>query len=270
MEFEVLMSVYQGESADSLNESLSSLVRQTLAPQTVVLVEDGPLSQSLTDIIEAYRNRLNILSIPLPTNQGLPVALNAGLSKCTCEWIARFDSDDICLPERFEKQMQFVTLNPQIDVLGAQIEEFEMLGHKHRVRQVPTNHDEIAHFAQKRNPMNHMTVLYRRKKVLEVGGYPSLTGFEDYGLWIKLIQAKAKFHNLAEVLVYARVNGAFISRRGGYKYFYHELKALSFFHSSGFLSRSRFITNLLLRSLVRIAPESLRSILYRQLRKTSA
>ena len=148
MKFSVLMSVYDKEKSEYLKEALQSLVDQTLLPDEVILVEDGPIGKNLQEVIKKYRSLLNIKSIKLENNCGLAVALNEGLKHCTHDLVARMDTDDISLPERFEKQIAYMQNNPDISVSSGWIEEIDDQGRFFCLRKLPETHEELVNFAK--------------------------------------------------------------------------------------------------------------------------
>ena len=106
-EFSVLISVYAREQSDYLRSALHSVFEQTVPPTEVVLVEDGPLTTELEAVITDFCEKYNTLKIvKLAKNMGLGNALNIGLSACTYDLVARMDSDDLSLPNRFEAQLK--------------------------------------------------------------------------------------------------------------------------------------------------------------------
>ncbi|MFT0349328.1 glycosyltransferase, partial [Bacteroides thetaiotaomicron] len=124
--FSVLISVYNKENSLSLRQSLTSVFRQKLPPTEVVLLKDGPLTEELDKVIAEYVMRYPELKIvSLPVNQGLGKALNEGLKHCSYDLVARMDTDDIAKPDRFEKQIRVFQEHPELDVVGAWIDEFE-------------------------------------------------------------------------------------------------------------------------------------------------
>lgn len=210
-----LMSVYCGESCDSLYESLNSLCMQTDPDFCVVLVIDGPLESSHYEIIQNFVVRLNVKLVPLEKNVGLAAALNVGLEHVDTDWVARFDTDDICDPERVKVTKRIISAC-SCDVFGSYIYEFKTNPLSvFSIRPVPVNVDKIKKYILNRNPFNHMTVCYKRSLIDRVGGYPNIKYAEDYGLWINVIASGAKPFNLPYPLVWARVNESFFSRRGG-------------------------------------------------------
>src|SRR5690606_27157518 len=189
--------VYFKEHPDFLQKSLESVLTQTYMPDEVVLVEDGKLTNELYEVIrqckEAYPNLITTVS--LPENMGIGYAMNFGLKHCKNEYIARMDTDDIAHPDRFLKQMTYLAEHPETDLIGSFIEEFhEVPGDMKRYRKVPVEHLKIVNCAKLRCPINHMTVIFRKSKVLEAGSYSyQKNNFEDYPLWYQMIKIGCSF-----------------------------------------------------------------------------
>ena len=161
-DFSVLMSVYYKERPDFFDLALNSINNQTLFPTEIVLVEDGPLTSELEQVIKKYkriwRDKLKI--IKLTKNSGLGVALQEGTKHISTEWIARMDTDDISVPNRFEIQLEEVKKHPNYAIIGGQVDEFvnstkNIVGN----RKVPLDKLDIYNFAKYRNPFNHPTVI---------------------------------------------------------------------------------------------------------------
>ncbi|WP_083300822.1 glycosyltransferase [Jeongeupia sp. USM3] len=268
MKFSVLMSVYKAEEADFLDMALASVAANTLRPSEIVLVEDGPIPGALIDVIEKYRNALNIKSVVLSRNEGLGSALQKGVISCEHELIARFDSDDVCCTERFQRQIEQFERDPCLDICGSFIDEYdELLENKMATRFLPEHHAEIEKFAKCRNPFNHMTVMFRRAMILKAGNYRKFHLYEDYDLWARALQMGAKTYNIQQSLVKARAGRAMTDRRGGIRYAISEYKAQRGFLRSGFISQSRFLRNIMLRIPVRLIPASFRYGIYIKIRK---
>lgn len=219
MRFSVLMSVYKNDNEIFFREALESVtIYQTLKPSQVVIVQDGPVSNEINNIIseiEELERNIEFTRLVKDINEGLAKALNDGIDACKYEWIARMDSDDISLPDRFEKQINFIKKNGNIDVLGGIISEFDIKpGDLKSERHVGKNNEEIIKMAKKRTPMNHVTVMYKKSKIIDVGKYTENFGkLEDYKLWVDMISIKANMANLDNILVYVRIGNGFISRR---------------------------------------------------------
>lgn len=224
MKFSVLISVYEKENPVFFDEALYSiLVEQTRIPDEVVIVKDGPLPIKLEKIIDKYLEKFSniIRVIVLKQNKGLGEALRIGLEHCTYGIVARMDSDDISIKTRFENQIDFLKKNPDISVVGAYISEFyeNPLNIKF-IRATPTNHKEIKRMLKRRNPMNHVTVMFRKSDVIRAGGYMHLLYLEDYYLWVRMIGSGFKLHNIEETLVLVRTGENMYKRRSNPEYIY--------------------------------------------------
>lgn len=259
------MSVYSKEHPEYLSEAFQSLADQTRKADEIVLVEDGAISAELDAVINEYREVLNIRSVRLATNQGLAAALNTGLMYCSYDIVARMDTDDVALPNRFETQILFMKQHPEISVSSAQIEEFVDCYKTLSVRRLPLEHKEICKFAKRRNPLSHPVAVFRKRAVQAVGGYPPVFP-EDYGLWSLMLQHGYKMANLPDILLRMRTNRDFIRRRG-FSFLRGEINLLRFQKRIGFLSWRDFIVNLAIRSAFRLPPEQIRYVLYRLVRR---
>lgn len=220
--FSVLMSVYHKEQPNYFKEALDSiLVNQTLKPDEFVLVADGPLNDSLNKIINEYEKNYEkiLLVYRLENNVGLGKALNYGLSKCTYNLVARADSDDINLPERFELQIDKFKKDDSIDVLGTFIDEFDNdCNCPINYKKMPLEHNELYKMAKKRNPINHMSVMFKKKAIMDAGAYQHLPYLEDYYLWVRVIANGGKLKNLHKYLVHVRVGNGMVFRRSNKEY----------------------------------------------------
>ena len=268
MNFSVLISVYYKEKNEYLQEAIESLLFQTQPPSQIVLVKDGPLTEDLEELIHNFckNNRELFTIVEFPTNQGLGIALREGLKYCKYELVARMDGDDICHKERFSKQLKCFEKNPDLDIVGSAIAEFSESKEKIiSERKMPLKHDEISEFARKRNPYNHMTVMFRKQAVLQAGNYEDFLWFEDYFLWVKMLINGCHAENLEESLVYARTGDLMFERRGGIAYAKQELLLQKKFLKMGFVSFERFTINCLIRLTSRILPNPIRRMLYLKL-----
>lgn len=265
IDFTLLMSVYGKDSPQAFRDALESVRCATIKPSELCLVIDGIIDDRLESVIEAYRESLNIKTVRLATNVGLGKALSEGLHNCKHEWIARFDSDDICHPKRFEQQLAFVSKNQDVDIIGTWVGEFESdPDFFHAIKKTPALHLEIIKFAKSRNPFNHMSVMYKKSSVLVAGGYQDDYLYEDYALWVRMLQNGCVTANIPEILVYARTGNGMEIRRGGLKYAKSEIKAQWNFYRLGFLSKLELVKNLAVRVPVRLLPGSIRKFIYRK------
>ena len=264
--FSVLLSVYYNESPYYFRLSIDSIFDQSLQPAEVVLVKDGELTPELDNVITEYTAKyLQFRVVTLKWNQGLGKALNEGLKHCSYDLVARMDTDDIAKPDRFEKQIRVFQEHPELDVVGAWIDEFEeTTSNIISTRKLPEVHDDICQFAKMRNPENHPVIMFRKQAVLAAGGYQHFPLFEDYYLWIRMLQNGAKFYNIQESLLYFRFSPAMFKRRGGLKYVTTELRFQNQLRNLEFITFSEYLYNVFIRVITRIMPNSLRAILYKK------
>ncbi len=267
--FSVLLSVYRKERASWLRESLESVFGQTVRPSEVVLVEDGPLTAELDAVVGEFVRREPCLKVvKLSVNGGLGAALNEGLKHCTHELVARMDTDDICKPNRFERQLAVFSEHPEVDICSAWIDEFETdKEHVTSRRLLPERHEDIVRYAKSRCPVNHVAVVYKKSVVLGLGGYQGFP--EDYYLWVRMIMNGCRFYNVQESLLWVRFSTDVLRRRGGWSYAKDDLRAQWNFRKAGFLSWPEFLRNAAIRGVVRLMPNGVRTFIYKHLLRRS-
>lgn len=237
--YSVLLSVYCKEKPNFLAQSLDSMFNQSVAPEEVVIVEDGPLTEGLYSVLNKYSEMYpdSFKRVVNQTNMGLGKALNRGLAVCKNELIARMDTDDIIKPERCEKQLQMFLENPDLDVVGTNIAEFiDNSQVVCSVREVPSAHEEICEFLKKRCPFNHMTVMFKKASVISADGYLDWHFNEDYYLWVRMFLNGSRFANINENLVSVRVGKDMFARRGGYKYYKSEKNLFKYMYKHKLIS----------------------------------
>ncbi|MEE1279959.1 MAG: glycosyltransferase [Oscillospiraceae bacterium] len=261
--YSVLMSVYEKEEPLFLRQSVESMFAQSVLPEQFVLVIDGPVPEALESEINVLCERFDITLCPLSQNVGLGKALNAGLSVCRNEIVARMDSDDIAFPDRIEMQLELMQ-RENADIVSAVVAEFEQSTDRvTAARLVPETHDEIMKYVRKRNPFNHPAVVYKKSVVESVGGYQDYPLFEDYELFARALANGAVGANVQQPLVYMRAGSGMYDRRGGREYakkilrFYKRLRQLSL---CGFKEN---ITCVLPRAAVALAPAPVRRFVYK-------
>lgn len=264
--FSVLMSVYKNEKAEHLRQALDSVIEQTLPPAEIVLVKDGPLTEELDQCVDsfccAHRGLFKI--VEFAQNRGLGLALRDGLLACTCAYVARMDSDDIAKPDRFEKQINYLLKNADIALLGSWIKEFSTDPDKpDSCTNLPCTDAEIRKYAKRRNPFRHMTVMFKKSAVLDSGSYRDFLWFEDYDLWIRVLRQGHKCANMPEYLVDVRAGKSMFERRGGGCYLKQDIKFQVFLLKIAYISPFEFLTNVLIRTTIRLMPNSLRVLFYR-------
>lgn len=262
------MSIYHAENPDYFRQSIESIMTQTLPPAEIVLVKDGPLTEPLEGELTTWKERIGdrLRILTLEENVGLGKSLQYGLECCTCEIVARTDTDDICLEDRFEQQMKFMDSHPDVHVVGSWIAEFEKdINNIVAQRKVPVSHDKIVQYARFRNPMNHPTVMFRKTAVLSCGGFLPFPYLEDYYLWVRMILAGKRFANIPKNLLLFNVRHGTFARRGGTAYLMNEIKLQRYFLETGFISLPIFLFNVSAKSFVRLLPSQARKTVYRSL-----
>lgn len=261
--FSLLMAVYAKDNPQHLREALISVLKNSILPTEYVIVQDGPITPEIESTITEFQEKLNIKRVEIEKNVGLGMALAKGIHACSYDWVARFDSDDICSEHRFEKQLMAISQNKDIDIISCYIEEFEHNSQTVKsLRKVPCTHQEILKYAKRRSPFNHMGVMYRKSKVLEAGNYQPDFLYEDYSLWVRMLHLGCTADNIPEPLVKARIGNGMLERRGGWKYAINELKSQNKFRVLGFLSTFEFLRNVIIRFPSRLAPISIRKFIY--------
>ena len=266
MNFSVLISIYHKELPEYFNICMQSIWKdQSIPPNEIVLVLDGAIGAELTQCVTKWQQIIGkpLKVIPLSQNVGLGKALNKGLEHCSNEWVFRMDTDDICKPDRFEKQIQFIKENPEVVLFSGQILEFnENPSDADTLKYVPTEHTDIVKFAQKRSPFNHMTVAYKKSVIDAVGGYQHHLFMEDYNLWLRVIGAGYRVGNHSDILLYARVGNGMHARRKGYEYIKSEKQLLKLKKELKIQNPIHANILFLLRSSFRLLPSSLLGKIY--------
>ncbi|MDQ1530222.1 MAG: hypothetical protein QOE37_327 [Microbacteriaceae bacterium] len=265
--FSLLLPVYARDDPAQLERAFTSAVQeQTLRPDEVVLVRDGPVPDELAAALARLvdESPVPVRLLELPRNEGLAAALTAGLAACAHDVVARMDADDIALPERFERQL--AVIDQGYDLVGAGLLEFAddeavTIGR----RTPPVGEERIRRYARFHQPFNHPTVVYRRRAVARAGGYIAVGLMEDYWLFVRMLAAGARVANLPEPLLKYRVGAGAYRRRGGVAQLRAELRLQRLMRHLGFTTRREALRNALVRGGYRLLPEAVRRVSYRGL-----
>lgn len=266
--FSVLISVYKKEKAEYLKRALQSVINQKLKPTEIVIVKDGPLTKELDDCIEDFQKQNSKLFkiLSFKENRGLGLALRDGVKACKYEYIARMDSDDISKPDRFEKQFNYLQKHPETALLGTWITEFSKDENKpDTVTKLPCTHQEIIKFAKRRNPFRHVTVVLKKSAVIQSGNYRDFLWFEDYDLFVRMLQKGYIAANISKYLVNVRADKDMFARRGGWQYLKQDYKFQKQLLKTKFIGKTDFLINITIRSIVRLIPNKVRSYLYKKI-----
>jgi len=270
--FSVAMCVYAKDDPAWFKEAVDSILNQTCKPGEVVLVVDGPVPETLADIIAEYEKDPVFCVIRLPKNEGHGTARRTGLAACSNELVALMDADDISKPDRFEKQLAVFQEDPGVAIVGGSITEFQ--GSAQNIigaRKVFTEDAQIKQDMKKRCPMNQMTVMFRKSAVDAAGGYMDWYCNEDYYLWLRMYLNGAKFRNTDEYLVNVRVGEDMYQRRGGIKYFKSEAKLQKYMLNHKVIGWGTYLINLSKRLVVQVlAPNKLRGWIFTKFARKAA
>jgi len=264
--FSLLVPVYDGDRPDHIRRAMRSAVDdQTVRPDQVVIVRDGPVRDELARCLDELRRAspVPVTFVPLRDNRGLGPALDQGLAASWFDVIARMDADDVAMPHRFEVELPLIA---DADIVGAGLYEFvadtnDIVGQ----RVPPTDPAQIRRYARMHDPFNHPTVVYRRQAVLAAGGYGDLPLMEDYALFARMLADGARPANVAEPLVFYRVGAEAFRRRGGARLLRSELRLQREFLRRGFTSPPEYLRNVIVRGGYRLVPWWLRRAVYRPL-----
>lgn len=201
----VLMPVYN--HGYLIRRAVDSVLNQSFGNFEFIIIDDG--SEDNTSEKIAHYNDSRIVYKKRP-HKGLASSLNYGLCECDTRWVARFDADDINLPDRLEKQVRFLKENPDVNILSTRSVYFNS-GGKMFFYNPPLEHEDILKSMYYINPVNHSSVMYDRELVLSVGGYnKEYRYFEDYELWLRL-RDKAVFRNLPDYSIIVNESERFFS-----------------------------------------------------------
>ncbi|MDY4948209.1 MAG: glycosyltransferase [Clostridium cadaveris] len=265
--YSVLMSLYIKEKPEYLEQSIDSMLNQTVKPDEIVIVEDGPLTDELLDVLKKYKNEhpriFNI--VKSKKNLGLGLALNLGLKNCKNELVARMDTDDISKPDRCEKQLQLFRNNSELVLVGSYIDEFysdpsEIIS----TRRVPTEYKEIYEFAKRRSAFNHPTVMYKKSKIIAQGGYSNLRRNQDVDLFGRMLFTGYKAANINESLLLFRSNDDLSRRRKSWENTKSYISTIAKLRSIGYSTLNDYVIVTLGQILMFICPINVQNWLYRK------
>ena len=228
----VIMTVYKNDNVDYLRAALNSIVNQSLLEYKVFLGVDGPIPDTLLDLLKKFDVSNECFQLILfDDNKGLAVRLNQLivliLNDGSFEFIARMDADDVCHLTRLEKQVDFLNSNLNVSVCGTACREFGAAFAKSE-KTLPVDHEKLLDFSITRCPFIHPTVMFRAQVFIEGCFYPIDTKLtEDMALWFELLKKGYRFGNLNEVLLDYRLNEDTIKRRKGLSKAMSEIKIRS-------------------------------------------
>ena len=198
LKFSVIMSIYKSDVPDYVRIALDSILNQTLLPNEIVIVGDGPVPAPLEQVIRDVQSSISGSNLPVEVNylpqeknQGLGEALRIAVENAKYDYLARMDSADICMPERFEKQMCCFEEDPDLSIVGGMITEFvDSPDNVVDKRVLPLDDEGIKRFMRSRCGVNHVTVIFKKADlpVLPGVGNSSITLWEGDKIFLRLMQ----------------------------------------------------------------------------------
>jgi glycosyltransferase involved in cell wall biosynthesis len=198
----VLMPAYN--AGNYIHEAIASVLAQSFTDFELLIINDGSTDQTMEVIGSFDDERIVVIS---QDNLGVATALNTGLQHARANYIARFDADDVCYPNRLQVQYDFMQRHPEYQVVGSAADYMDVDGH-HLFTQEPAafSDSQLQHLKYDVCPFIHSTVLYKKDMVLNNGGYNELAyTFEDHFLWVQILKDQ-KACNLPEALMKVRLN----------------------------------------------------------------
>jgi len=265
--YSFLMSVYHNDIPSQVSLSIDSMINQTLKPSEIVIVIDGPIEFALKELLDFYSKKYPNLIIThyLEKNSGLGNALNIGLKQCKNNLIARMDADDINKLDRCEKLLPEMWNNPDLAVIGGQIEEFSENDSNSLSRIVPCEYKKICKFSKRRSPFNHPTIVFRKDIIQQIGGYSTLGRKEDLDLFIRLINQNYFVGNIPDIVLKYRVDKNNIRRRKSLKNCKEYISVIYKSYRIGHSNLFDLIYVLVTQLIVMILPVSLLAYAYRKI-----
>lgn len=267
--YSVLITVYQNDNPSHFEESIKSLWTQEVTPDEIILIQDGPLKPDLERKIADIKKQspCRLIHKILKKNIGLSKALNYGLAFCSNNLIMRQDSDDISLPNRSSLQLEVFKQDSSIDLLSSSYDQYDFsMEAKVSDRKLPLDFASIKKFSRSRTPINHACLMFKKDIIMEIGGYPLIDGFaEDWWLSLRAIKNNKKIINLPDSLVKVRGGKDFFQRRSGIRYMLSEIKNQLAMLREGLISTTDAITNILIRTPIRMFPKEFLEFVYKNI-----
>lgn len=191
-------------AAKYIGEAIASVLKQSFTDFELLIVNDGSTDQTVKIVNSFHDPRIVLIS---QENKGIAAALNLGLSKARAGYIARFDADDVCLPNRLKIQYDFITAYPAYTVIGSAADYMDADGH-YIFTHHPEGHlnEEIQQLKYSICPFIHSSVFYKKEVVINNGGYNEHAyTYEDHFLWVNILKHE-KACNLSQALIKVRLN----------------------------------------------------------------
>ncbi len=259
----VVVPIYSKTTVKNFSKCLKSILHSSALPKEILICIDGPISENLKSLLTKHKSKY-IKFFTIRKNIGLGKLLSRAIPKCKFSLIARLDSDECASSKRFEIQYKEFKKKKNLALLGgysAEISKKNIF-----LKKVPLDFSEIIAYSKFRNPFNHSTVMFKKKEVLNVGGYKHQPFFEDYLLWVKLIKKNNYMLNIPKVFSYTKIDLEFYRRRKGKEYYKHYIHFNKKIYKLGHLYLYQMIINIIIRLSVFLPLNLLRFMYVKLLR----
>ncbi len=255
----VVMATYN-DSIEYLNLSINSILEQSYKDIELVIIDDSNNDETLKYLIRKSKDDFRIKLVHNETKLGFVKSLNFGITISRGKYIARMDSDDISLPQRIEKQVEYLEKNKEVSILGANINIIDENGTVTGIREYRSNYKDICKVLYYRNPLAHPTVMYRTNVIKNLQMYDETFRMaEDYELWLRAIKNNVIINNLPERLVQYRITSDYYKKRSRTNWKYN-IKAKQKNFNCHYLVRNS--VGIALPALLYIMPKSVLKFLY--------
>ena len=287
LKISVIMSIYKSDVPEYVRIALDSLLNQTRLPDEIVIVADGPVPAELEQVVKSLtpspspkgegnkdgegdlkpetRDLKPIVTyLPQEKNGGLGEAMRIAVEAAKYPYLARMDSDDICLPDRFEKQMKCFEEDPELSIVGGMITEFD--GDPENIiaeRILPLDDAGIKKMMRGRCAVNHVTVIFKKEDLLKSGNYQPFWKQEDHYLWARMMEHGCKFRNIPDIVVNVRSGRDQLARRGGWRFYKSVVRVFWYMYKHKLISFGYFLYICAVRGIVQLLmPNWLRTWVY--------
>ena len=264
--YSVLMSVYSGEKAEFFEKSIKSITEQSHPTDDFIIICYGELDPELDAVLEAAQHRYPCIRVIRSEKCGVGMCANKGLDAAKHEMIVKMDSDDIAEKDRCELSMKLFATHPELDMVGAYIDEFDSDTGEHiAFKKTPVSNEDIHKYARRRNPFNNQTLCYRKSLAKRIGGYSSVPRCEDYEFVVNMLMAGAIGRNIPKTLVRYRVNKDNYRRRSNWVNTKAFIKVRFSIWRKGVSSVADFLVPCMFQLFMFIMPAPLTEVLYKKL-----
>ena len=214
-----LGSVYINSKIEDFVRAIKSIEWQDCKYiQEIIIVKDGLISEELENFLKNYKFKFSHKIISLKNNRGLGIAMKIGSENCIGKYIARFDTDDINLPNRLSTQIPILENDHKIGLVSSAVFEKSI---KNKIFYKIPYKKSLKEIINKFNPINHPTVIMNKAILFEVGNYENVKYFEDYYLWLKFFKSGYRITLINDALVLMNIEEKY-RKRWGIKYFFYE------------------------------------------------